>query len=231
VVKKAQVDDGAGANGAPVAVAIVAEDAPIRQRLAKLLAADGLTVAARVSRPERILEGFADGREVLVVLCCDPDLAPASIRTVRRGAPEARVVLVADQTWTGRAVRSAVRAQADAVVYSDQLGEALGPSIRAVIAEQVVFPRRGRHQLEIPALTHRERQVLRLAAQGRTNDEIAGRLYLATSTVKSHLTSAFAKLAVRSRSEAVALVSDPDEPVGRAILSARAGDTQALPGS
>jgi DNA-binding CsgD family transcriptional regulator len=49
------------------------------------------------------------------------------------------------------------------------------------------------------ALSHRERQILRFAAQGRTDDEIARRLYLATTAVRSHLSSAFMKLAVASR--------------------------------
>jgi ATP/maltotriose-dependent transcriptional regulator MalT len=45
------------------------------------------------------------------------------------------------------------------------------------------------------SLSHPERRVLRLAAQGRTNDEIAQRVFLGNGTVKGHLCSAFAKLA------------------------------------
>jgi DNA-binding CsgD family transcriptional regulator len=48
-------------------------------------------------------------------------------------------------------------------------------------------------------LSHRERQIIRYAAQGRSDDEIARRLYLATTAVKSHLSSAFVKLAATSR--------------------------------
>jgi DNA-binding NarL/FixJ family response regulator len=52
-------------------------------------------------------------------------------------------------------------------------------------------------------LTGREIQVLRLAAQGLSNKQISGRLTVEASTVKSHLTSVFAKLGVSSRTHAV----------------------------
>jgi DNA-binding CsgD family transcriptional regulator len=48
-------------------------------------------------------------------------------------------------------------------------------------------------------LSPSERRVLRLAAQGRTNEEIASRVFLGGGTVKSHLASAFAKLAAASK--------------------------------
>jgi len=49
------------------------------------------------------------------------------------------------------------------------------------------------------SLSHPERRVLRLAAQGRTNEEIAKRVFLGTGSVKSHLSAAFAKLAADSK--------------------------------
>jgi DNA-binding CsgD family transcriptional regulator len=54
---------------------------------------------------------------------------------------------------------------------------------------------------ETPAsvLSHRERQIVRYAAQGRSDDEIARRLYVATTAVRSDLSSAFEKLAATSR--------------------------------
>jgi len=58
---------------------------------------------------------------------------------------------------------------------------------------------------EIPeSLSPRELEVLRLIAQGLSNDEISKRLFLALSTVKGHNLKIFGKLGAKSRTEAVA---------------------------
>ncbi|HEX6024438.1 MAG TPA: LuxR C-terminal-related transcriptional regulator, partial [Solirubrobacter sp.] len=57
-------------------------------------------------------------------------------------------------------------------------------------------------------LTTREREVVRLAADGLTNRQIGERLYLAEGTVRNYLSTAFAKLGVSRRSELGRLVSD-----------------------
>ncbi|BDZ44407.1 response regulator [Naasia aerilata] len=53
-----------------------------------------------------------------------------------------------------------------------------------------------------PDLTQREREILDLLADGRTNTEIAQTLFLSSKTVKNHLTSIFAKLQVADRVQA-----------------------------
>ena len=53
-------------------------------------------------------------------------------------------------------------------------------------------------------LSERELEVLRLIADGKSNREISGQLYITIDTVKKHLTHIFAKLDVRSRTQAVA---------------------------
>lgn len=52
-------------------------------------------------------------------------------------------------------------------------------------------------------LSVREREVLGLVAQGRSNQEIADRLYIAVGTVKRHVSHIFAKLGVHSRTQAL----------------------------
>ena len=50
-------------------------------------------------------------------------------------------------------------------------------------------------------LTETERRVAELAAQGRTNKEIAAQLFMGVSTVEAHLSHVYRKLAIRSRTE------------------------------
>lgn len=61
-------------------------------------------------------------------------------------------------------------------------------------------------QHRFPTLTAREVDVLALVGDGLNNAEIAGRLFVSVATVKTHINAIFAKLAVRDRAQAIALV-------------------------
>ncbi len=61
-------------------------------------------------------------------------------------------------------------------------------------------------------LTDRQREVAELVAQGLSNEEIAGRLFLSLATVKSHLTAAMRRLGIRSRTELAILVTRERSP-------------------
>jgi DNA-binding NarL/FixJ family response regulator len=79
-----------------------------------------------------------------------------------------------------------------------------------------------------PALSYREKEVLELAAGGLTNSQIASRLFLAESTVKTHLSSVFRRLGVSSRREAAALIRVADNDTRRQLLPA---PPRPVPGS
>ena len=95
---------------------------------------------------------------------------------------------------------------------------AVGPSLRAAKAGQVCVPRELTAGAFRPVLTTREKQILAMLVLGFSNAEIARKLHVAESTVKSHLSTAFAKLGVRSRSEAAAAILDPETGLGTGIL-------------
>jgi DNA-binding NarL/FixJ family response regulator len=69
-------------------------------------------------------------------------------------------------------------------------------------------PARPRHATAIARLTDRERQVLTLMGQGRSNAEIAAELHLGAATVKTHVSNVLAKLDVRDRVQAVVVAHE-----------------------
>jgi DNA-binding NarL/FixJ family response regulator len=163
-----------------------------------------LAAAGHVAAP---VDPAADPVVVLTVDLADAEAGDA-IRLARESSPGASVVVVTPG-GTDSEVRRALRAGALGVVFDGQLELTLAPAVRAVAAGFVVVPRALRQQVLRPVFSHREREVLGLVAEGATNREIADRLFLAESTVKSHLSTAFTKLGVRTRAEAAALVLDP----------------------
>jgi LuxR family maltose regulon positive regulatory protein len=60
----------------------------------------------------------------------------------------------------------------------------------------------------VEPLSEREREVLALVAAGLSNQEIATRLVVGVSTVKKHINNIFGKLAVSSRTQALARARD-----------------------
>lgn len=116
-------------------------------------------------------------------------------------------------------IRSALGAGAAGIVLQDDLESALGPCLQAVLAGQTCVPRNHWRQIAPPVLSTREKQVLGLVVMGYMNSQIAEQLFLSESTVKSHLSSAFGKLGVRSRNEAVNLILDPERGLGMGILA------------
>ena len=195
-------------------------------RIVAVLREHNLKITERASSPEDLSDEAAElliySREAGDAGGSAPSLG--ALVHLRRRFPTAKIVLVLPQDAEPRTMEAAVGTQVEGVVFSSHLETALEPTLRAVHAEQVVLPRGARRRVRLPALSHRERQVLRLAVLGRTNDEIAASLFLSVSTVKSHLSSAFSKLSVRSRSEAAALVLDPREPMSALILNDHDGE-------
>jgi DNA-binding NarL/FixJ family response regulator len=197
-----------------VSVAVAADDATSR-RIATLLAHEGLTVTARATGPRRLPDACLNRPPHVAVVAwkaCGPEPA-AAVRHVRRALSRSRVVVVIGDNRR-QDMRSAVDAGADAVVLESRLAATLAATIRAVIAGQACVPRELRRQFERPLLSPRERQVLGMVAAGLGNADIAKKLYLAESTVKGHLSSAFSKLGIHSRREASALVRDPEAHLG-----------------
>jgi DNA-binding NarL/FixJ family response regulator len=201
-----------------ISVAVAADD-ETAARIVSLLAHEGLAVAGRAPGPRRlpaVCEHRPPHVAVIAWKACGPEPA-AAIRHVRKALARTRVVVVLAE-HRRKDMRSAVDAGADAVVLESRLAVTLGVTLRAVCAGQACVPRELRRQVERPLLSNRERQVLGLVAAGFTNGQIADKLFLAESTIKGHLSSAFSKLGIHSREEASAMVRDPEARLGIGLL-------------
>jgi len=157
----------------------------------------------------------------VVLWLADParDLADALERLTARFP--STPLIVACPSIERRQLRAALTAGVAGVVVAEELDGGLGACVRAVCAGQLCVPRAHWREIEPPVLSVRERQVLGLVAMGYMNRQIADRLYLAESTVKSHLSSAFGKLGVRSRSEAAELVLNRERGLDVGIAQLR----------
>jgi DNA-binding NarL/FixJ family response regulator len=197
-----------------VGVAVESDDATIRRDAIHQLAAAGLEVLASADL-------------IVLLLSCGAAERVDLLRAALERQPVARVVASMPAETGGSTLRRALRTGVHGVVLDNDLPSALVPTVQAVLAGQLVVPPSLRRQLAPPALSHREKEILRLVVDGFTNRQIADALYVAESTVKTHLSSAFGKLDARSRAEAAAIILDPETGFGPAILGPDAESRRA----
>lgn len=139
---------------------------------------------------------------------------------IRREAPEPPPhVIVLTTIRQDKAVVDALRAGASGFLLKDARPEFLVQSIRAVVdGQQVIAPAETFDLLRafapvrpapdtsiLAELTERERELFALAARGLSNGEIAKQLWVAETTVKTHMRAILTKLGVASRVQLIAL--------------------------
>lgn len=148
---------------------------------------------------------------VLVDDMSDPELALARLREAAEHVPGAQRLLLASAMDEERLVEI-FDAGAQTVLSKAMHPVALGTLLREVVRGNVVhrFERRPVKDSVECSLTHREREILGLAAEGHTNGQIARALWVTEQTVKFHLSNTYRKLGVANRTEAsrYALVHD-----------------------
>jgi two-component system nitrate/nitrite response regulator NarL len=178
------------------------------------------------SRPDLALVGLAaDGREALSVIREEvpmvsvldqnlPSLLGTDIlRALEREAVPTRAIILSGSS-SGSLVYEALHLGAagfltklatideicDAIVAVARGRTVLAPEVQAGLVGEM----RARSEPERPLLSQREADVLALIAQGLSAPEIAERLVISPSTVKTHIRNLFEKLDVSDRAEAVA---------------------------
>jgi DNA-binding NarL/FixJ family response regulator len=219
-------------------VSAEAESAGAESRLVAIVpSGEPGEMAARLDAPDLDLrfvdsvEGLEGELPAAVVAFAEGTLTAAvamQLPPLREALPETPVVFVCAEMRPGE-LRNALAAGVVGIVLKEQLDSHFLPCLEAVRSGQVCVPRALARQVEPARLSPREKQILGLVVMGYMNCQIAERLFVAESTVKSHLSSAFTKLGVRSRGEAVELILDPERGLGTGILALGGEPVEAVP--
>lgn len=204
-------------------VLIVDDTTLVRQGLRSLL--EQREVAELVGEAASL----PDALELLEAL--DPDVVlldqdmpgpglPDAIRLLKERSPRCELIVLAEWVDEGRAF-AALEAGATGYVLKDIHIDNLAYAIHGVtngrtimhprIARQLVErfralmrERHGRNGVGVGGLTSRELEILLQMARGATDREIASKMFLSATTVKSHIRSIFRKIGARNRTQAVA---------------------------
>jgi DNA-binding NarL/FixJ family response regulator len=210
------------AEGAPARVLICDDQEMMRVGLRMIVGSQAdLTVAGEAGDGHEAVAAAAELRPDVVLLDVRmPGLdGVAAAGLIREAVPGARILMLTTFDLDEYAFAS-LRAGADGFLVKDVPAAEMLVAIRGVLrGDPMLSPSVTRRLLEryvkadsepvvnkeMDRLTAREREVLGLVARGLTNAEIAGRLHLGETTVKTHVSRLLAKLQVRDRIGAVVL--------------------------
>lgn len=130
-----------------------------------------------------------------------------AIRKIISHSADARIVVLTTYAGDDR-IHRALEAGASAYLLKDAVTDVLLDAIRKVHAggsfvDSAVAAELAQRARSGPSLSDREIEVLKMISAGKSNKEIAAALFVAESTVKTHVASIYEKLRVSDRTEAV----------------------------
>jgi DNA-binding NarL/FixJ family response regulator len=191
---------------------VVADDhPPVLESIARYLDAQGFRIVGRAANGEEAVALVESQRPELVVLDIRmPGLYGAAvIRRVARTTPQSSCVVYSG-FGDAAVLNEALDAGARGYVLKDAPLEALVRALQTVsggsmyidpaLADVLIRAMPGRDL----GLTARERDVLRLLADGHSNESIGRELFISPDTARTQLGTAMAKLGVSTRTQAVA---------------------------
>lgn len=185
----------------------------------------GLTTMLKVF-DDMQLAGEAENGETAIQLCAKilpdvilmdmamPDMdGVATTRIIRQQFPQIQIIVLTSFK-EGELIQKALEAGAIGYLLKDVSADDLVQAIRSAHAGRATLSPEVAESLVNTAnlppppgldLTEREREVLSLMIEGLNNTQIAGKLTVSPSTIKSHVSNILSKLHVASRTEAVTL--------------------------
>jgi NarL family two-component system response regulator LiaR len=200
----------------PIRVMLVDDHPMVRKGLATFLKAyDDLELAGDAESGQMAIQLCSQLQpDVILMDMLMPDMdGAAATRLIRQQFPHVQVIVLTSFK-EGELITNALEAGAIGYLLKDVTAEDLARAIRAAHAGRATLSPEAAQALvrtanQPPArgldLTEREREVLALIIEGLNNTQIAARLTVSPSTIKSHVSSILSKLGVASRTEAVSL--------------------------
>jgi NarL family two-component system response regulator LiaR len=200
----------------PIRVMLVDDHTMVRRGLATFLKAyDDLKLVGEADSGEAAVKLSAEVLpDVILMDMFLPGIDGATAtRSIRKKFPQIQVIVLTSFK-EGKLIKTALEAGAIGYLLKDVSADDLIRAIRSAHAGRATLsPEAAQALVEttnlppVPGLdlTEREREVLLLMIEGLNNTQIASRLTVSPSTIKSHVSNILAKLGVASRTEAVTL--------------------------
>ena len=200
----------------PIRIMVVDDHEMVREGLTTFMKAfDDMQLVAEAESGTTAIQLCAEILpDVILMDMAMPDMDGVSaIHAIRKKHPQVQIIALTSFK-EGSRIKKALEAGAIGYLIKDVSADDLARAIRAAHAGRATLSPEATqalvevaNQLPVPGndLTEREREVLILMIEGLNNIQIAGRLTVSPSTIKSHVSNILAKLGVASRTEAVTL--------------------------
>jgi len=200
----------------PIRILLVDDHAMVRRGLATfLMVFDDLELVSEAENGLDAIQRCAETRpDVVLMDMVMPEMDGASAtRAIRQQFPQVQVIALTSFK-EGELIKNALEAGAIGYLLKDVSADELARAIRAAHSGRATLSPEAAQALvettnQQPApgldLTEREHEVLALMVEGLNNTQIAGKLVVSPSTIKSHVSNILSKLGVASRTEAVTL--------------------------
>jgi Response regulator containing a CheY-like receiver domain and an HTH DNA-binding domain len=200
-----------------IKVMIVDDHDMVRKGLKAYLATEqGIEVVGEASDGNKavVLDNQLNPEVILMDLIMENGDGIEATRKIIAAHP-ARKIIVLTSYYDDQQVFPAIEAGAISYLLKTASAEEIIEAIRKAHGGQTILDGKvarklvaGMHREPAPAdqLTAREREVLQKIAEGKSNAEIAGELFIGIKTVKTHVSSIFSKLGVTDRTQAAVFV-------------------------